>query len=431
MRPFLRQLKKLQHITPDNEWKREAREKLLFEIKSSTSYRAVETQESNKFTGSLNFLRGSLSFILPEKRTLQLLKPAGALFSISLLVLSSGIFTVSASQATIPGDTLYKLKLATEKVQRVLTASEPKKAELEITFAGKRIDELEKIVNDSIVPEEEQDEKVTEVIIKFNENITSAQATLEDLQHSESTEDTLSLAEVIDDKVTEYAEVLKEVADEVSDEVKEAVEDARASAEANGDAALVVIVEQHEEGAAEIDGEELVSKVDTKITAVEELLAELDLVIIDLTNATSTKDFGTIDSDSETATSTENLLAEQDEIIEEATKALEEAKQLVDDGELGGALSKTSDTKILVKEAIEIIEEVADAIEEMSSDSVTVEGIATSTEPVIAAPDGEVLDEAVTTDEEASDEAEIISQTESSEEMTVTDSNSESLSMTF
>jgi len=416
MKPFLKKLKLLKTITPASEWKETTRKKLLFEIKASTADTARESVRNSEVAGSLDFIQSIFSFILPDKRTIQLLKPASVFFSISLLVLTSGIFTVSASQATIPGDTLYKLKLATEKVQKVLTTTEHKKAELEITFAGKRIDELEKIVNDSLVPDEEQDEKVTEVITKFNKNITSAGATLNDLKSSESTEDTLSLAEVIDEKVTAYAEVLKEVADDVSDVVKDAVEDARASAEANSDAALVVIVEQHEDGSADTDGDALANKVDTKITKVEDLLAELDMALIDLTNSTTTDINVMTDGEEDSATSTESLLQEQDEIIIEAGKALKEAKQLVDDGELGGALLKTSDTKALVKGVQDTIDGVADAIEKMAEETagdVEVLGeMTTSTEALIDTADEEATDE----------EAETISQTEEiAEEITVTE----------
>ena len=56
------------------------------------------------------------------------------------LVLVAGIGTVSAHSA--PGDLLYPLKLATERVTFSLTFSPEKRAELRLSFADDRLDEL-------------------------------------------------------------------------------------------------------------------------------------------------------------------------------------------------------------------------------------------------------------------------------------------------
>lgn len=56
------------------------------------------------------------------------------------LVLVAGIGTVSAHSA--PGDILYPLKLATERVTFAFTSSPEKRAELRLSFADDRLDEL-------------------------------------------------------------------------------------------------------------------------------------------------------------------------------------------------------------------------------------------------------------------------------------------------
>ena len=57
-----------------------------------------------------------------------------------LIVVLFSVATISAN--SIPGDILYPLKLATEKVKFLLTFDSEKKAELRLTFSDKRLQEM-------------------------------------------------------------------------------------------------------------------------------------------------------------------------------------------------------------------------------------------------------------------------------------------------
>ncbi len=64
-----------------------------------------------------------------------------------LFVSAAGTGTAFASQSSLPGNTLYPVKLATEQIWRVITFDDAAEVELELKFAGIRLDELERIVN--------------------------------------------------------------------------------------------------------------------------------------------------------------------------------------------------------------------------------------------------------------------------------------------
>jgi len=75
------------------------------------------------------------------------LKPAFAKAIAFVLVLVVAVWSIGALSArSFPGDLLYPLKLATERVKFTLTRSAEGKAELRITLADRRLEELVKSV---------------------------------------------------------------------------------------------------------------------------------------------------------------------------------------------------------------------------------------------------------------------------------------------
>jgi hypothetical protein len=64
----------------------------------------------------------------------------------AILVLTVGVGTASAR--SVPGDLLYPLKLATERVAFALTTGPERKAELRLSFADRRLGELVRSAQD-------------------------------------------------------------------------------------------------------------------------------------------------------------------------------------------------------------------------------------------------------------------------------------------
>jgi len=64
--------------------------------------------------------------------------------------------TVSASFNSMPGDTLYTIKIATEKVQLALAQDDQMKINLRTEFAGRRIDEMKQIIESTVSNKEDR-----------------------------------------------------------------------------------------------------------------------------------------------------------------------------------------------------------------------------------------------------------------------------------
>jgi hypothetical protein len=73
---------------------------------------------------------------------------AVALAAVLVLILI-GVSTVSASASSLPGDTLYPVKTATEKVQGFFTFGSEAKANFHMKLAQRRLDELKLLVEGS------------------------------------------------------------------------------------------------------------------------------------------------------------------------------------------------------------------------------------------------------------------------------------------
>jgi hypothetical protein len=88
----------------------------------------------------------------------------------AILVISAlGVGTAYASQNSIPGDTLYPVKLGTEEFQRVLTTDDIKGMTLELKFASSRLEEMKSIAREC--PEE-----ITVAITGYERNLDMAVA---------------------------------------------------------------------------------------------------------------------------------------------------------------------------------------------------------------------------------------------------------------
>lgn len=66
-----------------------------------------------------------------------------------VVILGAGTGVVAASSNSLPGDTLYSVKLAAEEVQMAFTFSDTAEAELLAEFASRRVDELARIAEDA------------------------------------------------------------------------------------------------------------------------------------------------------------------------------------------------------------------------------------------------------------------------------------------
>jgi len=272
-------------------------------------------------------------------------RPVMAMASVVVLVLGSGL-SVSASQLALPGDALYGLKIASEKVQVALTFDKKESAKMHVELAGKRINEIKKIKEnaDSV---EKKAKKINVAMDKFKEEISTAQNKLENLNKESSPEATVEVAKIIDNKATEYQKDLVTATNELP-ELNDATQNINQSldlADKTSDAALTMIVEKHAQGAMVLSGEmeedvlkrvgEKIEITETKVLAVSGQVGGLTLPV------------------DPAAT----LVAQQ--TTDQAKVILTEAREALNKKDLGIALTKAIESKELVKQAEKI---AADAV---------------------------------------------------------------------
>ncbi len=112
------------------------------------------------------------------------------------LVLGGWMTGVNAAMDSLPGDFLYRLKIAGERAQVALVAGADKKLKLKTEFAGRRLEEVTKLAEAHLPA---KDKKTTEAVKNFNREIETVSRHLDELKQSEP-EKAVEAARFIDRK---------------------------------------------------------------------------------------------------------------------------------------------------------------------------------------------------------------------------------------
>lgn len=332
-----KKLKALKSVAPRTEWKKSNREFLMSEIKS-TMPAANEVRE--KWAMELS------KIIFPWRVMKLAARPVLALVSVFALVLGSGL-SVSASQLALPGDALYGLKIASEKVQVALTFDKKESAKIHVELAGKRINEIKKI-KENTDSDEKKVRRINVAMDKFKEEISTVQNKLENLNKESSAEATVEVAKMVDNKTTEYQKDLVQATNKLP-ELNGATLNISQSldlADKMSDAALTMIVEKHAQGEMVLSGEMeedvLIKRVGEKIEITEKKVTAVQGQVGGLTLPVDPA---------------ATLVAQQ--TADQAKVVLTEAREALNKKDLGIALTKAIESKELVKQAEKI---AADAV---------------------------------------------------------------------
>jgi len=193
------------------------------------------------------------------------LKPATA-FMVVVFVLLGYSATVTVAGDSLPGDMLYPIKTAREKVQLVLTLKDEEKVSLQMSFVSNRANELQKLAktanNKEIV------KKTAQQIVKDVKDVKDQLNKI-----NMAAVNIVAVAKEVDTKTLEVKQSLtaaheglsQEIKDEVSGDLKEAI----ATTEDVGTSALNVIIKKYENGEVNIDDSELALRVADRIKDAE------------------------------------------------------------------------------------------------------------------------------------------------------------------
>ena len=164
--------------------------------------------------------------------------------AVILIISAAGTGTAYASQSSLPGDTLYSVKLGTEQLQRIITFDDAAEVELELKFASTRLNELEVIVNMladqtamndgsydriltmsiiNITPNESkrtyttQSERIAIAVAGYEKNLNLAITKAEKVRDGETSLETVALT------ILNHLERLDEIEDGASEDAQDAV----------------------------------------------------------------------------------------------------------------------------------------------------------------------------------------------------------------
>jgi len=251
-REIIRKIQQLKEIQPSQEWLDLTRQKLLSRTVLWTEPKELSLRD---------FLMGYLGYF----------KLAAVMAGALVLLIGGPWLVVKASQPSLPGEMLYSIKKATERIQAGV-ASDESKAQLQVEFAGRRLEELTKINEDSLSPEEKT-EKVEQVVSDFQDNLAGA---------------SLHVSKISKEKAVAIAKTTKKLKENLAktkEEVPLAVQEKLAQAEKVmaeiNHQILAVLVKGDQEGIGQ-----------AATTTDEEILIFLELEEESLTNETSTEIIG-------------------------------------------------------------------------------------------------------------------------------------------
>ena len=165
--------------------------------------------------------------------------------------LVGGFGTVQVASASLPGDRLYGLKLVTEQAQLRLASIESK-AVLHTEFAERRLTEAMTLTGVGGAASAH----AATAMDAFKKELALADTTLREL-HEGGSEETIKIAQAVDEKIEELSSVLETSNDGASEESTEDGQTAEELARAVSETVTDVIVETVEESGDEVSSYEL------------------------------------------------------------------------------------------------------------------------------------------------------------------------------
>ena len=130
--------------------------------------------------------------------------------AVILCISAAGTGTAYASQSSLPGDTLYPVKLGTEQLQRVITFNDAAEVELELKFANTRLEEIEAIAG-------KRPDKTSVAVTGYERNLNLAITKAEQIGDSETSRETVAL------EILNHLTRLDEIEDGVPEAAREAI----------------------------------------------------------------------------------------------------------------------------------------------------------------------------------------------------------------
>ena len=325
----------------------------------------------------------------------QVLRPAlmavvvfGAYFGYSAMSL--------AAKASLPGETLYPVKVLGEQIQMAATIGDDNKVKLKMDFISRRGDELQQLAKkpDDV---KTKSQNISTAVKKITADVQDVQVTIDKMSQTASAKNIINAAKAVDDKtlkvekdiVDAHASLDPEVKKDVAKDVKEAI----ATTEVVGTSALTVLVaksadQEVKDSSQAISDKELTNRVSDRIENSELTLQVAAGEVSKIATATAaTINLSTVvttasaTSSDVTTTTIKAAVADVTAQPKVGQAVIEQAKNLLEKKDFTSALQKVVESKVIAADVLEkapLLDEQI-KIQAASSTAATVTTTATTT----------------------------------------------------
>ncbi|KKR48832.1 MAG: hypothetical protein UT86_C0002G0006 [Candidatus Magasanikbacteria bacterium GW2011_GWC2_40_17] len=395
-------------VSPNPEWLKSNREILVMQISNTLEAKKAATWW--RMDSVWNFLK----IFLPSRMVGYVVRPVMAVMAIFGLIFGGWTTTVSASYNSLPGDVLYSVKLATESMQTSL-ASKPEEIKLRMEFAGRRAEEVKKIVK-SDVSKIKKEQKVEEAVKHLKNDLEVVRVNLDTIKNDPvtvgSSQVVVDVAKVVDQKSTEIQKSLEQTNTDAAIAAKDApvvavvvpvlnnnnvvlvadqVKQAAAVAQETGVKAIEVIVEKHQADNSTVSKEEVKSIVDNKLDAIAQKVTQIEQQVNTFVTTSTPKTENVV-----LKAAQEKLVEPVKQTTEAAKTTLTEAKDELAKDNLDAAVDKLKQSSVLSQVAevkVDATKILAVPVEQVVASSTvpavpSVPGVVTSTG--VIAPTAEI-----------------------------------------
>lgn len=227
MKETIKKISVLKSIKADEGFKIDLRRKVLDAVGPVTNMPVTRLYQKQGMS-TLQFIKSGFftNMILP------------LLIIISLL--GGGAGATYASQASLPGDVLYPVKLVSEQVQVALTVDDTKEAALHLKLSSKRLEEVEELAHEG-----KKDPEIVKVAVEnYKSELAQAQAVLDDVSE-EIKKDHIArnISDVVAQNKIAIARVSREFDEDEDEDMLDMLEDAWEEAIEHNDTATILLLQ--------------------------------------------------------------------------------------------------------------------------------------------------------------------------------------------
>jgi len=326
-------LTQLKKVRPDDNWVIFCRQNLASEI--SKNY-GKETMPA------FNFSSAFASFMRYIRNPHPVLKPVVAFVLIFGFVFSGSWVVIAKANNSLPGDRLFSVKLALEEAKLLTATSAEGKAQVQTDMITVRIDELNRIINQGGSMEQKQP-KIEEAVNNLQSHLLSAKDALPKLNNTEAKK-VVEVAKRMDASAASAEQSLSEAKSALSPDMKNNLTDkiAEAADEADKTSTKALETMVQRQGEAGVSQTEIAVKVDEKIQKTEQMV----------------KTFAQSINNSAIA---DKLPINATIVLDESDKAIEQARLLLENNDITGALQAIKSASEMVKSAQKLVDNASPA----------------------------------------------------------------------